>query len=285
MLVDSRVEQSIQTLNLTDEGTEKLNLFARDKQHEYVNNNPFPYIVIDNLFSNKLLEDVLQDIQGLDYSIAKNFYASVKKFALPDPWLMGPTARRFLLDLNSFRFCSFLEALTGISGIIPDPYLEGGGVHEICTGGYLKMHTDFNWHNKLMLHRRINMLIYLNKDWNEEWGGNLELWDSDMAKQCIKIPPLFNRTVIFSTTDFSYHGHPDPLQSPEGISRKSLALYYYTNSRPPKEVKFHRSTTTNYQARPGEQFNGVNTPNTLNKFVKKLVPPLIIDVYRNLKGS
>ena len=229
-----------------------------------------------------MLEDVLQDIQGLDYSIAKNFYGSVKKFAMPDPWLMGPTARRFLLDLNSFRFCTFLETLTGISGIIPDPYFEGG-VHEIRKEGFLKMHTDFNWHKKLNLDRRINMLIYLNKDWNKEWGGHLELWDSEMGKQCIKVPPLFNKTVIFSTTDFSYHGHPDPLQCPEGNSRKSLALYYYSNGRPLAEVKFVRSTNTNYQARPGEQFNEVNSPNTIKKFVKKLASPLLSDIYSNLK--
>jgi hypothetical protein len=283
MLIETRVEPSIQTLDLTESGVEKLTLFAKDKQHEYVNNTPFPHIVIDNLFPNQLLEDVLQDIQGLDYYIAKNFYGSVKKFAMPDPWLMGPTARRLLLDLNSFRFCSFLENLTGISGIIPDPYLEGGGVHEICTGGFLKMHTDFNWHKKLMLDRRINMLIYLNKDWNEAWGGHLELWDSEMGKQCIKVSPLFNRTVIFSTSDFSYHGHPDPLQSPEEISRRSLALYYYSNGRPPEEVKFVRNTTTNYQVRPGEKFNSGNSPITLKKLVKKLVPPVLTDIYSYLR--
>ena len=268
---------AIKTLDLSAAGTQRLIEFGEGQRQKYLNNAPFPHIVINNLFDSALLDDVLQDVTDLEHPIAKNFYGSVKKFATPDPQAIGPTARRFLLDLCSSRFCLFLEALTGIQGVIPDPHFEGGGVHEMAREGFLKMHTDFNWNDKLKLDRRLNMLIYLNKDWQESWGGDLELWDSNMKNQFMKVPPAFNTTVIFSTTDYSYHGLPNPLECPENRRRRSLALYYYSNGRPQSEVQFHQSTGTNYQERPGESFySATNAPikkgprNKLEKAKQKL---------------
>jgi Rps23 Pro-64 3,4-dihydroxylase Tpa1-like proline 4-hydroxylase len=129
----------------------------------------------------------------------------------------------------------WLEALTGIEGLIPAPYFGGGGLHQIEPGGFLKIHADFNVHPKLKLDRRLNMLVYLNKDWRDEYGGHLELWDRDLSACRKKILPSFNRTVIFSTTDTSFHGHPHPLTAPVGMSRKSVSLYYYTAGRPEAE--------------------------------------------------
>jgi hypothetical protein len=129
-----------------------------------------------------------------------------------------------------------LQELTGIEEtLVNDPYFHGAGQHEIKPGGFLKIHVDFNKHKTLGLDRRINVLVYLNKDWDESYGGHFELWKTDMSECGAKILPLFNRMAIFSTTDKSYHGHPDPLQCPEGMSRKSLALYYYSNGRPADE--------------------------------------------------
>jgi Rps23 Pro-64 3,4-dihydroxylase Tpa1-like proline 4-hydroxylase len=148
----------------------------------------------------------------------------------------------------------FLEDITGIAHLIPDPYLEGGGFHSIGAGGFLKIHADFNWHAKLNLHRRLNVLLYLNSKWSEDWGGDLELWDQDMTRCVKKITPVINRLVIFSTTDSSFHGHPDPLMCPSDVIRKSIALYYYTAGRPEEEVVRPRSTQTKYRARQGETF-------------------------------
>ncbi len=224
---------AVKTLDLSSAGTEKLIAFGEGQRQRYLNNSPFPHLVIDNLFPTALLEDVLKDVTNVD---------------------VGPTASRFLLDLCSARFCLFLEALTGIEGIIPDPHFEGGGVHEMAQGDFLKMHTDFSWSKKLKLDRRLNMLIYLNDGWQDSWGGHLELWDGEMKNQCVKVPPTFNKTVIFSTTDRSYYGLPHPLACPEDRRRRSLALYYYSNDRPAHEVDFHQDTGTPYQARPGEVF-------------------------------
>ena len=145
------------------------------------------------------------------------------------------TIRHFLNDMNSFEMLLWLEALTGIEGLIPDPYFGGGGLHQIEPGGFLKVHADFNVHPKLKLDRRLNVLVYLNREWRDEYGGHLELWDRDTSTCRVKILPLFNRTVIFSTTDTSFHGHPHPLTSPAGMSRKSVSLYYYTAGRPESE--------------------------------------------------
>tara|TARA_Y100000287_G_scaffold143386_1_gene118113 strand:- start:3 stop:521 length:519 start_codon:yes stop_codon:yes gene_type:complete len=127
--------------------------------------------------------------------------------------------------------------LTGIEEIlIPDPYFLGGGLHEIKKGGFLKIHSDFNFHPQMKLSRRLNLLLYLNKDWQEDYGGHIEFWDRSMKECGKKFLPIFNRMVIFSTTHSSFHGHPEPLNCPETRSRKSIALYYYSNGRPKNEV-------------------------------------------------
>src|SRR6185436_17882303 len=149
-----------------------------------------------------------------------------KKLASKLESQLGERTRRFIWGLNSQVFLTYLETLTGIEGLIPDPHLFGGGLHQIVPGGFLKVHADFNRHEKLKLDRRLNVLIYLNRDWKEEYGGHLELWNRDMSRPERRVLPLFNRCVVFSTTDFSYHGHPDPLRCPEGRTRKSIAMYY-----------------------------------------------------------
>ena len=165
-----------------------------------------------------------------------------------------------------------LQELTGIEeAIIPDPHFEGGGLHQITPGGYLKVHVDFNRHSRLNLDRRINLLIYLNKDWQEEYGGNLELWDRNVSTCHRKILPIFNRCVIFNTNDFSYHGHPDPLTCPEGRTRKSLALYYYSNGRPASDLS-GRAHSTVFRARPGEDIPQENIQKkSLKHFLKNIL--------------
>ncbi len=153
--------------------------------------------------------------------------------------------------MNAPPMLGFLEQLTAIDGLIPDPYLGGAGPHQILSGGFLKVHVDFNVHPKLKLDRRLNMLIYLNQDWQEDWGGHLELWDREVQRCHRKILPIFNRTVVFSTTETSYHGHPNPLRCPEERTRKSLSFYYYTNGRPEAELSAPHDTL--FKPTPSEQ--------------------------------
>jgi Rps23 Pro-64 3,4-dihydroxylase Tpa1-like proline 4-hydroxylase len=242
---------AVKTLDLSAAGTENLIAFGADQRQRYLNNAPFPHLVIDNLFPTALLEDVLQDtLQKVQQGIQTDAC---------DPQTMGPTVQRFLLDLCSAKFCLFLEALTGIEGIIPDPHFEGGGVHEMAQGDFLKVRPGSNWNNKLKLDRRLNLMIYLNHDWENSWGGHLELWGEEMKNQFVEVPPLFNKTVIFSTTDDSYYGLPNPLACPEDRRSRSLALRYYSNGRPAREVALPQSTGTYYTdtyhlERPDEMF-------------------------------
>lgn len=229
--------------------TPTLNADPAALQGQYVAAEPFPHIVLDNLFPADMLErvrDVFPKPDGIEWRRFDN--PEEKKLGFWHTCAIDPYLYDFLQAMNAPPMLAFLERLTGIDGLIPDPYFGGAGLHQILPGGFLKVHVDFNVHPKLNLDRRLNMLVYLNKDWREEWGGHLELWDRDLTRCFEKILPLFNRTVIFSTTDFSYHGHPHPLACPPGESRKSLSFYYYTNGRPEAERSTAHSTI--FQATP-----------------------------------
>jgi hypothetical protein len=206
-------------------------------RERYAAADPFPHIALDGLFDDSELDAVLSEFprpEAMQWAKFDNPHEKKLGFYY-ETATISPVVRRFLDAMNSFEVLLFLEALTGIEGLIPDPYFGGGGLHQIEPGGYLKIHADFNVHPKLHLDRRLNVLIYLNKDWREEWGGQLELWDTEMRGCRERIAPLFNRTVIFSTSDRSFHGHPHPLMSPPGVTRKSVSLYYYTAGRPDEE--------------------------------------------------
>jgi len=205
-------------------------------QPQYVGAQPFPHVVIDSLFPDDLLETVLAEFPRPDEIQWRKFDSQTeKKLGYRHESTLGADLQLFLYEMSSPPVLRFLEALTGIQGLIPDPYFGGAGPHQILPGGFLKVHVDFNQHPLLQLDRRLNLLVYLNKDWKEEYGGHLELWDREMSRCVQKILPVFNRTVIFSTTDFSFHGHPAPLACPEGMSRKSVSFYYYTAGRPADE--------------------------------------------------
>jgi Rps23 Pro-64 3,4-dihydroxylase Tpa1-like proline 4-hydroxylase len=258
----------------------RLDELAEKNKQVYAEAKPFPHIVIDNLFSDDDLTSVIKDfpdMNAIDWFTSTN-EQSKKKLTTRNELQMSPFTRNFIYQLNSSTFLNFLEKLTGISGLIPDPHLFGGGLHQTTRGGFLKIHADFNWYERLGVDRRLNLLLYLNRDWKEEYGGHLELWKKDMSSCEVKVLPVVNRMVIFSTTDFAYHGHPEPLTCPDGWSRKSIALYYYTNGRPAEEVSESHSTL--YQRRSGKM--DLVTPKWI---AKKLVPPIFLDALRIFKKS
>lgn len=244
----------------------------------YAEAKPFPHIVIDNFLPESVLNRILEEFPKPGEINWRKFDAATeKKLASSSELQMGEATRLLLYQLNSSTFINFLERLTGIDGIIPDPHFVGGGLHQTERGGYLKIHADFNQHKKLHLDRRLNLLIYLNKNWQEEYGGHFEMWNRDMTECEKKVLPIFNRCVVFSTTDFSYHGLPDPITCPEGWTRKSLALYYYSNGRPPEEISDGHSTI--FKARnEGELIKNKMPKMTANVFLKKLTPPILIDL-------
>lgn len=258
---------------------EKLTPLAVSLASQYSTAEPFPHVVIDDFLPANVLRKVADSFpQADEIDWHRSANPRQQKLAAEDETQISDDARRLLYQLNSATFMKFLEALTGIDGLIPDPYFAGGGLHQIERGGYLKIHADFNRHPKFGLERRLNLLLYLNDDWKEEYGGHLELWNRDMTQSVRRILPIFNRCVIFNTTDFSYHGHPEPLTCPRGMTRKSLALYYYSNGRPAEEASNKHGTLV--QPRPGEIIDGLNGRTTPRTILKRFMPPIVGD-FRN----
>jgi hypothetical protein len=249
---------------------------GRDRHAAYVAAEPYPHICLDGFWDVADLSRVAAEFPELGGKEDIRFKdPNQVKLATRGEYRFGPSTREFVHFLNSQPFLEFLGALTGIEGLIPDPYFVGGGFHEIRRGGFLKIHADFNKHPDLQLDRRLNLLIYLNEDWEEGYCGHFELWDREM-KQCVKkFLPVFNRMVIFNTTDVSYHGHPDALSCPEGRSRRSLALYYYTNGRPSGEVSAGNRITTQFRAREQDTIKMRNY-NRVKDLVVNVMPPFLL---------
>jgi Rps23 Pro-64 3,4-dihydroxylase Tpa1-like proline 4-hydroxylase len=231
-----------------------LNL-GTEKHQEYINASPFPHIILDNLFDLDTLRNISAEFPRMQEKMrGKANKTTLNKLSFRQPEkleLFEPLTAEFSRELNSLEFCKFLENLTGIESIQSDPYFEGGGPHEIKKGGFLKMHVDFNIHPITNQDRRINVLIYLNENWQEEYNGQLDLWDTEMGDLKKSVLPIINRVVIFNTTENSWHGHPDPLACPETMSRKSLAFYYYTDPEPGQSRSGH---STIYKKRHNSDF-------------------------------
>ncbi|MHB2023041.1 MAG: 2OG-Fe(II) oxygenase [Mycobacteriales bacterium] len=206
----------------------------------YESARPFPHVVLDEVFPANILDTVASEFPEESRGEWWRFDAPrERKLALHQDHLMGPTTRAVFRELNSATMLDFLEALTGISGLVPDPHLYGGGLHQVPAGGHLAVHADFNLHPRTKLQRRVNLIVYLNRDWPDSYGGALELWEADLSGAARRIPPLFGRCVIFSISDQAFHGHPQPLCCPPGRARRSLAVYYYTTAEP--EVQEHNT--------------------------------------------
>lgn len=239
-------------MNFINKKFKNLHNIALDFFDKYTSAEPFSHIVIDDFFEENLLQDVLDEFPSdLDKKgLSSDSDPQKLKFNLIDYSKFGKKTKLLLDFTNSYIFLNFINKITGIKEpLISDPYFQGGGLHELKNTGYLNVHSDFNKHQITGLDRRVNVLIYLNHNWKSEYGGSLELWDSKMSKCVRKISPIFNRIVIFDTTDFSFHGNPEPIRHPNNVSRKSIALYYYSNGRPKKEIIGYRDTP-NFKNRP-----------------------------------
>ena len=195
---------------------------------------PFYYQVIDNFFNKEQAKTISQEFPEYNSDIWYCYNNPLEHKKTCNNWYQfGPETYKTLTMLNSKEFIKQLQKITGISKLYPDIGLHGGGLHIHGTGGKLNIHLDYSIHPKLKLQRKLNLIIYLEEDWNPKWGGNLEFWSHDKEKnkpdkRYVKVDNVFNRAILFDTTQNSWHGFPDPLTCPEGKYRKSLAVYYLT---------------------------------------------------------
>lgn len=212
----------------------------------YRSADPFPHTVMDNFVDDQLVDTIVRDFPAPSADInwrqllakdAQGENVQFNKQGMPHLFKLSATTRQLIWELNSGTFIRSLEALTGIENLIPDPSLRGGGLHQILPGGILGVHADFTHHAQYNLERRVNLLLYLNRDWQDEYEGHLELWNADASRCMKRLRPTAGRCVIFNTDADSYHGHPRALNAPEGVTRKSIAIYYYTLGRDDKAVE------------------------------------------------
>lgn len=244
---------------------EKALEIGQSQMGEYAFAEPFCHAVIDDFLPTDLAEQILQHFpvekKAHDKIYQKGYGGQYKRQIMPAD--CDEFTRNLFGFFNSSSMLKFLEGITNIQGLLPDPYFAGGGFHEISTGGLLGIHADFRVNEGLQLIRRVNVLIYLNKDWQDTYGGKLELWDKTMQNKVKEVAPLFNRCVIFNTDADSYHGHPEPLTTPSDITRKSIALYYYTAL--PIANDTGESRHTNYVARPNDTAKNIADAKKLAK--------------------
>jgi Rps23 Pro-64 3,4-dihydroxylase Tpa1-like proline 4-hydroxylase len=232
---------------------------------DYAFAEPFAHAVIDNFLPTELAENMLAhfpaDKKAHDKVYEKGYGGTHKRQIFPHD--CDEYVRNVFHFFNSAGFLQLLESITNIQGLLPDPYFAGGGFHEISTGGLLGIHADFRVNEGLQLIRRVNVLIYLNKDWQDSYGGKLELWDKAMTHKVKEVAPIFNRCVIFNTDSDSFHGHPEPLTTPPDITRKSIALYYYTAQPIANDTGESRHTL--YVARPNDSAQNIADAKKLAK--------------------
>jgi len=207
--------------------------------------SPFKHLVIDDFLSDDLARGCLKNFpdvkdQGWEHSNDEDIEIKYRtnwksEFDIPDGIVDA------VRILNSSIFLLAVSQVMGIQKIIPDPYFSGGGLNITARGGLLDVHVDGNYHDPTGLSRRLNAIVYLNPDWEASWGGEFGLYD-EKGESCLKkIPPIFNRLIVFDTHDKSFHGLPDPVNFPEDKPRRSIITYYYTKeSRPEAQVLVDR---------------------------------------------
>ena len=215
----------------------------------YNNAIPFKHVVMENFLQNNIYHKVVSEFNLTKNKTVAYKHFSQDKYALTDLNQMGTETQRLIHYLGSDLFLKYLSNVTGIKNLKFDFSLHNGGLHETKRNGHLTLHRDFNTHpHHTTWRRRLNIIIYLNETWKEEWGGHLELWDNERKKCFNKVLPSKNKCIVFDTTN-SFHGYPDPIKCPDNESRKSLAIFYFTDEN--KELK---SIPTFYTTRTSDSF-------------------------------
>lgn len=227
---------------------------------------PFPHLVLEGIFNPRLLELVIEEFDTLSaagWTDVKSSYESTRRSTLGTR--LGPASQLYFDIVNSGWYTEWLSAVIGVPYLLPDPKLFGGGLHESKPGASFAVHRDFTYHRHVGLRNQMVMITYLNKGWQPEWGSSLELWDQDRKACVTRVQPEFGHTLIMPHGPTSYHGHPTPMQTPDGRSRRSVAAYFYTSPNVGK---------------PGDDesasiFMNPRRTDQIKTFMRSLTPPVI----------
>lgn len=223
------LENNILDLNLFNLALKHLQEQAEALSQAYNQAKPYPHVVLDNLFPPEILDRLVADFpksKERDWLV----WDTEHELKTTSKGIDGLSTftQMFCLWLNSREVVKTIESIVGIDELVGDPLFHGAGLHEMYRDGWLGMHADYTRHFTLPLMRRINVLIYLNRDWDESWGGELALQNPNDDSSMVSYPPHFNRTIIFPTTSKTFHGVPNLLSCPLNRSRQLLSIYYWT---------------------------------------------------------
>jgi hypothetical protein len=214
----------------------------------FLHASPFKHVVIDEFFEPKFARELLAEFPSFNSGASTNEVGRKEGKAVQTDISKISPAYRTLYDVISGRmFLDFVSRLSGIRDLQIDKEMFGGGTHENLHGQELDPHVDFNYDQSRQLHRRLNLIVYLNPEWQPEWGGALEVHSNPRAtweNRITSYDPLFNRCVMFETNEYSWHGFPR-INLPEDrrhLSRKSISIYLYTKDRPAEEIAPAHST-------------------------------------------
>lgn len=256
-------------LHFTAESVSKLN-------KDFNEAKPYKHILIDNLLNQEIADYMFENFPK--YEVFNKKYKGLNEFKAEGSNFQDfdKVFAQLRDEISSKEFCEWLGNVSGIHDLYSVPDALGAGLHQGGNGSFLDVHIDFNIHVEQNIHRRINLLIFFNKDWKEEYGGGTELWNKDMSVCEKKVLPIHNRCLIFETSEISYHGY-DKIKIPEDVTRKSFYTYFYTDLRA-DAVSYH---DTVFKARPSDgNFKKAITPikEKAKNFVKATLKRLGISV-------
>jgi len=223
-------------------------------RQEYRRAEPFPFVVIDEFLEEGVAREVVEAYPSFhaaaDMGLVLESAHEHRRLQIPDPRRFLSPVRQLQRALAAPEFLATLSRITGIPDLLADHELEGAGIDMTGAGGRLDVHVDSDFVEERRVHRRLQVVVFLNSAWRDEWGGQLELWDGRVKKRHHAIAPMLNRCVIFKTTRTSYHGVA-PVTAPPNVVRKSFAGYYYTAAPPASWDGVGHGTV--FRARPGER--------------------------------
>lgn len=240
--------------NLSPKTIDALGPWVNDLERlnkEFQNARPFPNVEIDQFFKPEIAEALYKVFPKTTDEHKWVVYNNPieKKYALTDFSALPQYQDLFGL-LQTPEFVNLIKKISGIDALESDPHLHGAGLHQHIPGGKLDMHLDYSIHPISGKERRVNLIIYFTKDWQDDYGGAIELWNEDYTKCEKKLYPCFNKAILFRTSDVSYHGLPMPIKCPEGNSRKSIAIYYVSDPRPDLQNIRYKAQFRPYPTQP-----------------------------------